>query len=176
MHKQSHSELLGCRGVVPYMYYDKPGLVGRKDLNSNFLVLKSKKHVKPELKNEKIYLFHTKIVKSSRGGLVNSKKCMSEFSLESLLGTKHRIKTLDQQRNNLNYRSLGDKNYMKPEHSPEFFKKSTVFSDSYGPPKKFDRRSIKEQLGPVDGIFSKIMKIQSERALNLKEKYFKPNN
>lgn len=162
MHRVSFSEVVGVGG--------RCGLEG----------VKSKKHFGVEMGREKEekkeYLFHVKIVKNSRGGNVNAMKCGSEYSLERLLGGKQRIFGLSEQRNYLNYRSLGDKNYTKPEYSPEFFKKSTVFSDSYNPAKKFDRRSIKQQLGPVDGIYSKIMKIQSERTLNLKQKYYKSTN
>lgn len=177
MHRSSRSEYpCGHKNGAPYMFYLKPSPVPAIDSTSNFLLLNSKRHIYPAVKVEKNYEFHTKIVKSSRGEPVGLKSCKSEFSLESFLGAKHRIDSLNQQRNYLSYRRLGDKSYVNPEQSPEFFKKGVVFRASYGPAQKFDRRSVKEQLGPVDGIYSKLMKIQSERSLNLKAKYYKPKN
>ena len=177
MHRSSQSEYAcGFKQSVPYMFYLKPSQGPLIDTTSNFLLLNSKRHLYPAAKVEKNYEFHTKIVKSSRGEPVGLKKCTSEYSLESFLGAKLRINSFNQQRNYMSIRRLGDKNYVSPEQSPEFFKKSTVFRAKYGLEQKFDRRSIKQQLGPVDGIFSKIMKIQSERSLKIKDKYYRASN
>lgn len=56
--------------------------------------------------------------------------------------------------------SLGNKPYLSPEYSFEFFhKEGTVVKMQYGPPLLKNRKSIKEQLGPVNGIFTTILKL-----------------
>ena len=55
------------------------------------------------------------------------------------------------------FSNLGDKNYPSPERSKDFYKKSFVYSSLYGQHKKFDRRTLREQSGTVQGIFTSII-------------------
>lgn len=105
----------------------------------------------------KSYNFTKTLVKSQTGALLSDYLCTSEANLEQAMGRKKAVNSLDLQRNFLNYKKLGDKSYASPEYSERFFKTSIVNSYLYGPIRKIDKRSLKEQLGEVKGIFSAIM-------------------
>lgn len=145
------------RELHPYLYYNVPTETKPPPHYNNFELVTKKKHLKVPYKLEHPYEFHTKIVKDYSGYLASNRMCIEEKNVERTMGMKKRIETFSRQRNYLSVASLGDKNYRSPDQSPDFFKKSFVHSNFYGPIKKHDRRSIKEQLGHVDGIFTKIL-------------------
>ena len=95
------------------------------------------------------------------------------YNLEDSLGRKTRVTYLQNRKKSLRMSNLGDKAYDSPEYSPDFFKKEgVVVKVKYGPPIIKNRKSIKVQLGKVEGIFSTYMKLPvisrkiNERPLN----------
>ena len=125
---------------------------------ANQHIFKEKKHLYPIHISKKSYDFHTSLVKSESGLLVSNRLCSNELYLEKIMGMKKRVNSLEKQRNYLNYKSLGDKHYLSPERSSNFYNLTTVSSCIYEPPRKHDKRSIREQLGHVDGIFTTFLK------------------
>ena len=121
---------------------------------STNIFYKGKKHVSPVHIPAKSYDLHTIIVKSRNGGLASERICSNESAVERVMGMKKRINSLEKQRNFLSVKNLGDKHYSSPERSERFFKESIVSSYVYDPPKKIDKRSVREQLGNVKGIYS----------------------
>lgn len=84
------------------------------------------------------------------------------FNVEDILGRKKRLTFLDQRRNDLNLSSFGDKPYKSPEQSPGFYKLPGIIPKiSYSPPNKRLKKSLKSQLGVVNGIFTTILKLPS---------------
>lgn len=82
----------------------------------------------------------------------------SEYSVEKIMGSKKRIESLDKQRNFLKFANPGDKEYSSPERSEGFFKKSFIFNSEYSKRKRKCKKSLRQQLGKVNGIFTEIMK------------------
>ena len=132
---------------------------------SNFDIIPKKKHFAPQFSERKLYDFHTKIVKNSKGNPLMEKLCRDEYYIEKIMGSKKRIESLEKQRNFMAFANMGDKHYPSPERSKDFYKQSFVHSSLYGQHKKFDRRTLREQLGPVQGIFTSIMENKPSRFL-----------
>ena len=127
-------------------------------LISNPDYFKEKKHLNPTFSKPNLYPLHTKLIRANDGSLVSNRCCFNEFRLEEQMGMKKRISSLEQQRNSINCVSLGDKLYKSPEHSKNFFCESIVSKFDYNPIVLTDRRTIKKQLGHVEGIFTNIIK------------------
>ena len=61
---------------------------------------------------------------------VANKETNSEYTLEKKMGRKTTVEFLDEQRNFLPYRTLGDKTYKNPEYSDNFFKEGGLVAGS----------------------------------------------
>lgn len=97
----------------------------------------------------------------------NYRIARARFNVEDILGRKKRVTFLDQRRNSINSSTLGDKPYRSPEQSPNFFKLPGIIPKlSYSPPNKKLKKSLKSQLGIVNGIFTTILKFPSIQSRN----------
>lgn len=97
----------------------------------------------------------------------NTRISKPRFYVEDILGRKKRLTFLDQRRNELNLSSFGDKPYKSPEQSPGFFKLPGIIPKiSYSPPNKRLKKSLRSQLGVVNGIFTTILKLPSVHSRN----------
>lgn len=87
----------------------------------------------------------------------NSYDRFIDYKLEDIIGRKIR-KIIPNNKRERSY--LGNKPYRSPEYSPEFFKlDGVIVRGRYDPPIIRRRQSIKEQLGPVEGIYTSFMKL-----------------
>ncbi len=97
----------------------------------------------------------------------NYRIARNRFNVEDILGRKKRLTFLDQRRNSINLSTFGDKPYRSPEQSTDFFKLPGVIPKlSYSPPNKKLKKSLKSQLGIVNGIFTTILKLPAIQSRN----------
>jgi len=107
---------------------------------------KEKKHMSQTGANEMNYKPFIRTFEQSNAASTK------EGTLESGMGKKRIIETVDEQRNNMQYQSMGDKAYKNPEYSSNFYKDGGLVAGSTIQKRKGKRGEMQynnKQKGPL---------------------------